>query len=157
MHGRTVKISLTYFAIATFLSATTWRNAAALRWKQTTTLYTNFTNSYYINFTTTYPTFSHVYFAIFQRKFLRMFSLSLSLSLSLTHTHTPAHTRMKTTIPISAEFTAMVTGNGLTRSYLHQCKIIPNSTCPCGLKEQTINHIILNCTQLEFFFNITVY
>jgi len=58
--------------------------------------------------------------------------------------------RMKTMIPISAECTAMVTGHGLTRSYLHRFKIIPNSTCPCGLKEeQTINHIILNCTQLE--------
>jgi len=58
--------------------------------------------------------------------------------------------RMKTTIPMSAEFTAMVTGHGLTRSYLHRFKIIPNSTCPFGLKEeQTINHIILNCTQLE--------
>ena len=54
-------------------------------------------------------------------------------------------------IPISAEFTAMVTGHGLTRSYLHRFKIIPNSTRPCGLKEeQTVNHIILNCTQLEY-------
>ena len=58
--------------------------------------------------------------------------------------------RMKTMIPISAEFTAMVTVHGLTRSYLHRLKIIPNSTCPCGLKEeQTINQTILNCTQLE--------
>jgi len=42
--------------------------------------------------------------------------------------------RMKTMIPISAEYTAMVTGHGLTRSCLHGFKIIPNSTCPCGLK-----------------------
>ena len=49
--------------------------------------------------------------------------------------------RMKTMIPISAEFTAVVTGHGLTRSYLHRFKIIPNSTCPCRLKEeQSINH-----------------
>jgi len=57
--------------------------------------------------------------------------------------------RMKSMIPISAEFTAMVTGHGLTRSYLHRFNFIPNSTCPCRIKqEQTINHIILNCTQL---------
>jgi hypothetical protein len=57
--------------------------------------------------------------------------------------------RMKTMIHISAKFTAKVTGLGLTRSYLHRFKIIPNSTCPCRLREeQTINHIILNCTQL---------
>ena len=33
--------------------------------------------------------------------------------------------RMKTTIPISAEFTAMVTGHGLTRSYLHRLRLFP--------------------------------
>jgi hypothetical protein len=43
--------------------------------------------------------------------------------------------RMKTMIPISVEFTAMVMGHGLTRLYHHRVKIIPNSTCPCGLKE----------------------
>jgi len=58
--------------------------------------------------------------------------------------------RMETTLSISAEFTAMVTGHRLTRSYLHRFKIIPNSTCPCGLnEEQTTKHIILSCTQLE--------
>ena len=49
-----------------------------------------------------------------------------------------------------SEFTAILTGHGLTRSYLHRFKIIPNSKRPCGLKEeQTINHIILICTQLR--------
>ena len=58
--------------------------------------------------------------------------------------------RMKTMLPMSLEFTAIVTGHGLTRSYLHRFKIIPNSTCPCRLQEeQTINHIIFKCTQLE--------
>ena len=47
---------------------------------------------------------------------------------------------MKTMIPISAEFTALVKGHSLTRSYLRRFKIIPNSTCPCRLnEEQTIN------------------
>jgi hypothetical protein len=58
--------------------------------------------------------------------------------------------RMKTRIPISAEFTAVVTGHGLTTSHLHRFKFIPNSTCPCRIKEeQTINHTIMNCTKLE--------
>jgi len=38
--------------------------------------------------------------------------------------------RMKTMIPISAVFMAMLMGHGLTRSYLHRFKIIPNSTFP---------------------------
>jgi len=33
--------------------------------------------------------------------------------------------RMKTMIPISAEFTAMVTGHGLTTSYLHRVRLFP--------------------------------
>jgi len=58
--------------------------------------------------------------------------------------------RMKTRIPISAEFTAMLTGHGLTRSYLHRFKFIPNSICSWRIKEeQTVNHIILKCTKLE--------
>jgi len=58
--------------------------------------------------------------------------------------------RMETTIPLSVEFTAMVTGHGLTRWYLHRFKSIPNSTCPCGLnEEQTTKHLILNCRQME--------
>jgi len=57
---------------------------------------------------------------------------------------------MKTILPMSLEFTAVVTGHGLNRLYLHRFKIIPNSTCPCRLQEeQTINHIIFKSTQLE--------
>jgi hypothetical protein len=53
--------------------------------------------------------------------------------------------RMKTILPVSLEFSAIVTGHSLNRSYLHRFKIIPNSTCPCRLQEkQTINHIILS-------------
>jgi phosphatidylserine/phosphatidylglycerophosphate/cardiolipin synthase-like enzyme len=51
--------------------------------------------------------------------------------------------RMKTKLPISAEFTVIVMGHDLTRSYLHRFNIIPNSTYPCRLQEQIINHIIL--------------
>jgi hypothetical protein len=59
--------------------------------------------------------------------------------------------RIKIMLPISAEFTATVTGHSLNGSYIHTFNIIPNSTCRCKLKEeQTINHTILNCTQLEY-------
>jgi hypothetical protein len=55
--------------------------------------------------------------------------------------------RMKTVILTAAEFTAMVTGHGVSRLYIHRFKIIPNLTCPCRPKEeQIINHIILNFT-----------
>jgi hypothetical protein len=62
----------------------------------------------------------------------------------------PIKERKKTILPVSLEFMAIVTGHGLNSSYLHRFKIIPNSTCPCRLQEeQTINHIIFKCTQLE--------
>jgi hypothetical protein len=58
--------------------------------------------------------------------------------------------RMKNTLSVSREFTAIVTGHSLNRSYLHRFKITPNSTCPCRLQEeQAINHVIFKCTQLE--------
>jgi hypothetical protein len=57
---------------------------------------------------------------------------------------------MNTILPVSLEFTAIVTGHGLNSSYLHRFKIIPNSTCSCRLQEeQTINRIIFKSTQLE--------
>ena len=63
---------------------------------------------------------------------------------------TYTHERMKTMLPISTEFTAMITGHGLIGWYLHRFHVIPNSTCPCRLEEkQTNNHIIFNCTQLQ--------
>jgi len=52
---------------------------------------------------------------------------------------------VKTILPMSLEFTAILTGHGLNRSYLYRFKIIPNSTCPCRLQEeQTIKHFILS-------------
>ncbi|PSN57860.1 hypothetical protein C0J52_05670 [Blattella germanica] len=58
--------------------------------------------------------------------------------------------RLKIKVPIGVEYTAMVTGHGLTRSYLHRFKLIPDPLCSCNLREdQTIHHIILNCTHLE--------
>ena len=58
--------------------------------------------------------------------------------------------RMKTKLPISAEFMVLVTGHGFTRSYLHRFKVIQNPTCPCGLnEEQTIDRLLLTCSQLE--------
>jgi len=40
--------------------------------------------------------------------------------------------RVKLNINVNADFTAMVTGHGKTRVYLHRFKIIENATCPCN-------------------------
>jgi hypothetical protein len=45
-------------------------------------------------------------------------------------------------------FTTIVTGHGKTKEYLHQFKIIEEPTCPCGIAEQTTDHLIFECETL---------
>jgi len=40
--------------------------------------------------------------------------------------------RQKLKIVINPVFTAMVTGHGKTRAYLHRFRIVEHATCPCG-------------------------
>ena len=57
--------------------------------------------------------------------------------------------RLKLKIPITAEFTSIITGHGKTKAYLHRFKLIDNSQCPCNKGEQTSDHIIYNCEKIE--------
>ena len=43
----------------------------------------------------------------------------------------------------------MVTGHGNIKSYLHWFKIIETPTCPCGTKDQTIDHLLFKCELLN--------
>jgi len=52
-------------------------------------------------------------------------------------------------INIIHNFTSMVMGHGNIRSYLHQFKIIDTPTCPCGTKDQTIDHLLYECELLN--------
>jgi len=40
--------------------------------------------------------------------------------------------RLKMKLPKTPEFTAVVTGHGKTKSYLHRFKLTDNPTCPCN-------------------------
>jgi hypothetical protein len=40
-------------------------------------------------------------------------------------------TEIKFKIPIRSGFTAIVSGHGKTKSYLHRFKLIDNPMCPC--------------------------
>ncbi|KAJ4449324.1 hypothetical protein ANN_00722 [Periplaneta americana] len=53
--------------------------------------------------------------------------------------------RLSRKVPISPEFTAMTTGHGKLRAYLHRFRIIESPICPCGQQEQTVNHVIFDC------------
>jgi len=43
----------------------------------------------------------------------------------------------------------MVTGHRNIRSYLHRFKILETPTCPCGTKDQTIDHLLYECELLN--------
>ena len=43
----------------------------------------------------------------------------------------------------------MVTGHGNIKSYLHRFKIIESPICPCGTKDQTIDHLLYECELLK--------
>jgi ribonuclease HI len=57
--------------------------------------------------------------------------------------------RLRLRIPITPEFTAIVSGHGKTRTYLNRFKIIEDPMCPCNKEEQTVEHLIYVCSILE--------
>jgi hypothetical protein len=57
--------------------------------------------------------------------------------------------RLSMKINITHNLTTMVTGHGNIKSYLYCFKIIETSTCPCGNKDQTIDHLLFECELLQ--------
>jgi hypothetical protein len=49
---------------------------------------------------------------------------------------------------LTQNFTAIVTGHGKTKAYLHRFKIIEDPTCTCGTAVQTTDHLIFECETL---------
>ena len=57
--------------------------------------------------------------------------------------------RLNKKLPITFQFTAIITGHGLTKAYLHRFKLINSSLCACNEEQQTTEHLIYNCKILE--------
>lgn len=55
---------------------------------------------------------------------------------------------LKMKLQLTQNFTAIVSGHGKMRDYLHRLKIIEEPTCPCGKGDQTTDHIIYACERL---------
>ena len=65
-----------------------------------------------------------------------------------TYIHKYIHTYVRTyicTLDINPTFTAMVTGQGKTRSYLHRFKIAERETRPCNEEARTTDHLLYKC------------
>jgi hypothetical protein len=61
-----------------------------------------------------------------------------------------AEQRLKLKIPITPEFTAIVSGHGKTKSYLHRFKLIDNPMFPCDEGAQSSEQLMYDCKILEF-------
>jgi hypothetical protein len=57
--------------------------------------------------------------------------------------------RLKLKIPMTSDFTAIVSGLGKTKSYLHRFKLIDNPMCPCIGGAQSSEHLIYDCEIIE--------
>jgi hypothetical protein len=57
--------------------------------------------------------------------------------------------RLYAKIHLIQNFTTMVTGQGTTKYYLYNFKIIETPNCPCGNDNQTAEHILLECAILN--------
>jgi hypothetical protein len=57
--------------------------------------------------------------------------------------------RLKMKMPITHEFTALVTRHRKTKAYLHRFKLIDSSTCSCNEGQQISEYIIFECNILE--------
>jgi hypothetical protein len=69
---------------------------------------------------------------------------------SITKEYFPnAEERLKMKINLTQKFTAIVTGHGKTKAYLHCFKIIEEPTCPCGTAEQSTDHVIFEFKTLR--------
>ena len=53
--------------------------------------------------------------------------------------------RQRLKIKVTPIVTAMVTGHGKTKAYLHRFKILEEATCPCGNEDQTVEHLLNRC------------
>ena len=57
--------------------------------------------------------------------------------------------RLAIKLPISPNFTAMLTGHGKLKTYYHQFKITEDAVCICNEGDQTIDHLIWDCQLLK--------
>ena len=67
---------------------------------------------------------------------------------STTKEYFPNVERLKMKLNLTQNFTAIVTGHGKTKAYLHRFKIIEDPTCTCRKAVQTTDHLIFECETL---------
>jgi hypothetical protein len=57
--------------------------------------------------------------------------------------------RLTTKIKLTPNFTALVTAHVRTKAYLHRFKITESPECPCDGGNQTVDHLLYDCSKLQ--------
>ena len=57
--------------------------------------------------------------------------------------------RLITKIKLTPKFTALVTAHGQTKAYLHRFKITESPECPFDGGNQTVDHLLYDCSKLQ--------
>jgi len=57
--------------------------------------------------------------------------------------------RLTTKIKLTPNFTAIVTAHGKSKAYLHRLKIIESPECIYDGENQTVDHVLYDCTKLQ--------
>ena len=63
--------------------------------------------------------------------------------------HTYIHDRLKSKIKLTPKVTAVLTGHGMTKAYLHRFDLSEDAKCKCGNEYQSMDHIIFQCVELN--------
>jgi hypothetical protein len=53
--------------------------------------------------------------------------------------------RLRSKIKLPSKMTAVLTGHGMTKAYLHRFHLREKATCSCGEENQSMNHILFHC------------
>ena len=57
--------------------------------------------------------------------------------------------RLTTKIKLTPNFMAIITAHGKTKAYLHHFEIRDSPACPCDGRNQTVDHLLYDCTKLQ--------
>ena len=69
-----------------------------------------------------------------------------SLKAAATRQYFPSvRERLGMRIHLTPKLTAVLSGHGKTRAYLHRFKLREEATCICGKEDQTMDHLLFNC------------
>jgi hypothetical protein len=57
--------------------------------------------------------------------------------------------RLRSKIKLTPKITAVLTGHGMTKAYVHRFHLSEDAKCKCGNEYQSTDHILFNCEEIN--------